>query len=106
MPAPVTYREAGFSLPEVMVSIILLVMVITALSGYQQALFKSTVMQSQSRQVWRYAMYQVEDPPAISLPEGWQVMRATTPVDQCFRVSVTVISPSGRQGALSRLHCA
>lgn len=36
MPAPLS-RQRGFSLPEVILAMVLMVMVVTALSGYQRA---------------------------------------------------------------------
>lgn len=40
MPAPLS-RQRGFSLPEVILAMVLMVMVVTALSGYQRALMNS-----------------------------------------------------------------
>ena len=34
-------RQRGFSLPEVMLAMVLMIMVVTALSGYQRALMNS-----------------------------------------------------------------
>ena len=48
-------RQRGFSLPEVMLAMVLMIMIVTALSGYQRALMNSFIEQKrlQSRRMAR-----------------------------------------------------
>lgn len=48
-------RQRGFSLPEVMLAMVLMIMVVTALSGYQRALMNSFIVRNQYQQLWRHA---------------------------------------------------
>lgn len=48
-------RQRGFSLPEVMLAMVLMIMIVTALSGYQRALMKSFLVRSQYQQLWHHA---------------------------------------------------
>lgn len=97
-------REQGFSLPEVLLSIMLLIMVVSALSGYQRSLAVSAADLQQYRQLWRYAseqtLLQVD-----RLPTGWGQTRVQTSRQSCVSITVTLTAPTGRQGQLSRLHC-
>lgn len=97
-------KARGFSLPEALLSMLLMVMVITALGGYYRALAVGGAQLNQYRQMWRYAWGQTQlQPPA--LPEGWQRQRAQTSSQRCVSINVTITTPTGRQGRLSRLHC-
>ena len=83
-------RQRGFSLPEVILAMALLVITVTALSGYQQ--------------LWRYGWQQTALY-SFSPPESWQTNRMQTTQAGCVSISVKLISPLGRQGQMSRLHC-
>lgn len=48
-------RQRGFSLPEVMQAMVLMIMIVTALSGYQRALMNSFIIRNQYQQLWRHA---------------------------------------------------
>lgn len=48
-------RQKGFSMVEVLLAMMLLVIVITALSGYHRALAARFMMFNQYRQLWHYA---------------------------------------------------
>ncbi|EOC0102343.1 prepilin-type N-terminal cleavage/methylation domain-containing protein [Cronobacter sakazakii] len=97
-------RQAGFSLPEVLVSLVLFIIIIGALRGYYQVLAQGFLNQCHYRQLWRFASQQAEiNPPP--LPEGWKATRVETSVAGCVSISVIVSSPGGRQGQLRRLHC-
>lgn len=47
--------QRGFSLPEVLVAMVLMVMIVTALSGYQRVLMHSFALRHQYLQIWRQA---------------------------------------------------
>ncbi|ANR80205.1 prepilin-type N-terminal cleavage/methylation domain-containing protein [Kosakonia sacchari] len=103
MPVAVN-KQRGFSLTEVLLAMLLMVMVVTALGGYHRALVSGFVSTSQWRQLWRYAWEQAQ-PEVSSLPPGWQVQRGQTTTGGCVSINVTVSSPAGRQGQMTRLFC-
>ncbi|EFO5054808.1 prepilin-type N-terminal cleavage/methylation domain-containing protein, partial [Escherichia coli] len=47
-------NQQGFSLPEVMVAMVLMVMIVTALSGIQRTLMNSLASRNQYQQLWRH----------------------------------------------------
>lgn len=51
--------QRGFSLPEVLVAMVLMVMIVTALSGYQRVLMHSFALRHQYLQIWRQAWQEV-----------------------------------------------
>lgn len=97
-------QQEGFSLVETLLAMLLMVMVVTALSGYHRALSNGMMQQRQYRQLWRlgWQQTQLQPPP---LPEGWTVSRTQTMRQTCTRISITITSPTGRQGSMTRLHC-
>ncbi|WP_249226362.1 prepilin-type N-terminal cleavage/methylation domain-containing protein [Entomohabitans teleogrylli] len=98
-------RQRGFSLPEALVSLVLLVLVASALAGYLSGLQRGAASQRQAQLLWRYVSQQTAlSPPP--LPEGWSVSRIQSAQGDCRAVSVQVIAPDGRQGQAYRLHCA
>ncbi|PYZ77589.1 prepilin-type N-terminal cleavage/methylation domain-containing protein [Citrobacter koseri] len=97
-------RQRGFSLPEVILAMALLVITVTTLSGYQRALMTSLVVRAQYQQLWRYGWQQTALY-SFSPPESWQANRMQTTQAGCVSISVKLISPLGRQGQMSRLHC-
>lgn len=103
MSAPLI-KQRGFSLTEVLLAMLLMVMVVTALGGYHRALASGFWSASQWRQLWRYAWQQAQ-PDAPPLPPGWQVNRGQTTAEGCVSINVTVTSPAGRQGQMTRLFC-
>lgn len=103
MPASLS-RQRGFSLPDVLLAMLLMVMVVTALSGYQRALMNSFVVNGQYLQQWRHAWRQTQLRP-LSPPDNWRVNRMQTTQAGCVSISVQLVSPLGRQGAMTRLHC-
>ena len=40
-----------------------------------------------------------------ALPAGWQVSRVQTTHSGCVSITVTLFSPLGRRGEITRLHC-
>lgn len=99
-----TVKQSGFSLPEVLVAMMLLVMVVTALGGYHRALAGGFASWSQYRALWRHAWQQAQIAPP-PLPPGWQVQKRQTSVERCVSISASIISPSGREGQITRLFC-
>jgi prepilin peptidase dependent protein C len=97
-------RQQGFSLPEVLLSVVLMIMVVTALSGLQSKLAVGAVQLSQYRQLWREA-WRASLLHTIATPEGWSAHRVQTSRQRCVSITVTITTPAGREGQLSRLHC-
>ena len=97
-------NQAGFSLTEVLLAMVLLVMIITALAGTQRALMSGFLHDSLYREVWRNAWQHIQWYP-VAPPAGWQVKRMQTSTAGCVSISVTITSPVGRQGQMSRLYC-
>jgi len=96
--------QKGFSLPETLLAMVLLVMVVTALTGYHRVLLQGFTTWSHYRYLWRYGWQQAQPLP-MPLPPGWQVSRIQTTEAGCVSISVTITSPAGRQGEMTRLHC-
>lgn len=97
-------NQQGFSLPEVMLAMVLMVMIVTALSGFQRTLMNSLASRNQYQQLWRHGWQQTQLR-AISPPANWQVNRMQTSQAGCVSISVTLVSPGGREGEMTRLHC-
>ena len=85
-------NQQGFSLPEVM------------LAGIQRTLMNSLASRNQYQQLWRHGWQQTQLR-AISPPANWQVNRMQTSQAGCVSISVTLVSPGGREGEMTRLHC-
>lgn len=103
MPDPLN-QQRGFSLPEVVLAMVLMMMIVLALSGYQRALMSRYVTQSQYLQLWRQAWQQTQLRPFSPLV-NWQVNRMQTTQAGCVSISVKLSSPQGRQGQMMQLHC-
>jgi len=97
-------KQRGFSMVEILLAMVLMVMVVTALPGYHRVLASRFVVLDHYRLLWRHAWSQTQFT-ATTLPEGWQVNREQTTHAGCVSISVTLISPPGRQGQMTRLHC-
>lgn len=99
-----TARQRGFSLFEVLcTSLLFAVVVILLLNGYR-GLQQSSEALWQTRQVWRYALEQTE-PGSPPLPNGWLMEKQQIPCGGCLCVSVSITSPQGRRGQLSKQIC-
>lgn len=103
MPDPLN-SQRGFSLPEVMLAMVLMIMIVTALSGYQRVLMNSFIIRNQHQQLWRHA-WQQSQLYQFSSPVNWQVNRMQTTRAGCVSINVIISSPLGRQGQMTRLHC-
>jgi prepilin peptidase dependent protein C len=97
-------RQRGFSLPEVLLSVVLMMMVVTALSGLQSQLTAGAAQLGQYRQLWREA-WRHSQLHSTPLSAGWQLNRVQTSRQRCVSITVTITTPSGREGQLARLHC-
>ena len=97
-------NEKGFSMVDVLLAMMLLVAIVTALSGYHRALASRFALFSQYRQLWHHAWNQAQLSTNV-LPAGWQASRVQTTHAGCVSITVTLISPLGRRGELTRLHC-
>lgn len=89
-------NQQGFSLPEVMVAMVLMVMIVTALSGIQRTLMNSLASRNQYQQLWRHGWQQTQLR-AISPPANWQVNRMQTSQAGCVSISVTLVSPGAEK---------
>jgi Tfp pilus assembly protein PilV len=97
-------KMRGFSLPEVLLSMLLMVCVITALGGYYRVLANSSHQLNQYRQLWRHAWVQTQREPS-PLPAPWASKRVQTTSQRCLSINVTITTPMGRPGQMTRLHC-
>ncbi|MDR2265833.1 MAG: prepilin-type N-terminal cleavage/methylation domain-containing protein [Enterobacter asburiae] len=97
-------RQQGFSLVEVLLAMVLLVTIVTALSGYYRALASRFVTLNQYRQLWHNAWNQSQVD-INALPAGWQVSRVQTLQSGCVSITAIIISPLGQRGEMTRLHC-
>ncbi|WP_435927676.1 prepilin-type N-terminal cleavage/methylation domain-containing protein [Dryocola sp. BD613] len=98
-------KQSGFSLPEVLCSLVLFAIVMVALPGYYRVLQQGFQAQWQFRQLWRLAV-EMSEPQAPDPPAAWKVIRQQTSAAGCVSIAVNITSPAGRTGKLSRLHCA
>ncbi|HAT1571037.1 TPA: prepilin-type N-terminal cleavage/methylation domain-containing protein [Kluyvera cryocrescens] len=99
-----TVKSQGFSLPEVMLAMFLMVSVVTALGGYYRGLAAAGLQLQQYRLLWRYAWEQTQRQ-AATLPDDWQSQRLQTSSASCVSINATIITPMGKQGRMTRLHC-
>ncbi|MEF3099798.1 prepilin peptidase dependent protein C [Raoultella ornithinolytica] len=97
-------RQRGFSLPETILATALLVMVITALSGYQRGLAGGFIQLNQYRQLWRDAWRYGQLKPPES-PAGGSVTRLQTSTARCVSIRVTITMPLEKRVQMTRLHC-
>ncbi|MCS2152531.1 prepilin-type N-terminal cleavage/methylation domain-containing protein [Scandinavium goeteborgense] len=103
MPEPLN-RQQGFSLPEVLLSVVLMMMVVTALSGLHSQLAVGGAQLSLYQQLWREG-WNHSQLHTTAMPQGWQLNRVQTSRQRCVSIKVTITTPVGRQGQMSRLHC-
>lgn len=97
-------KQRGFSLPETLCALALFALVILLLLNYHRVLQQGAEAQWQTRQLWRYALEQTE-PESPLLPDGWLIQKQQIPCGDCLCVSVTITSPQGRFGQLSKRIC-
>ena len=87
-------RQRGFSLPETLLALVLLIATVTALAGYQRGLANGFMQLNQFSQL---------SPPVI--PANRQVSRMQTSVQRCVSITVTITMPAARRAQMTRLHC-
>ncbi|WP_368542850.1 prepilin-type N-terminal cleavage/methylation domain-containing protein [Enterobacter soli] len=97
-------RQRGFSLVEALLAMVLLVAIVTTLSGYHRALALRFSALNQYRQLWHHAWNQSQMD-IHPLPAGWQVSRVETLQSGCVSITAIIISPLGQRGEMTRLHC-
>lgn len=100
-----TLKSHGFSLPEVILALFLMVSVVTALGGYYRGLATASVQLNHYRQLWRHAWEQTQRQ-AAAMPVGWQSQRLQTSSSSCVSINATITTPMGKQGRMTRLHCS
>ena len=83
-------HEKGFSLPETLLAMTLLVMVVTALGGYQRGLANGFIQLNQYRQLWR---------------DAWRYGQMNPPETPCVSITVTITMPVDKRVQMTRLHC-
>lgn len=97
-------RQRGFSLPETVLAMALMVLTVTALGGYQRGMAQGIVQLNQTRQQWRDAWRysQLSAPPS---PARGQVSRMQTSRQRCVSITVTISRPVAKRVQMTRLHC-
>lgn len=103
MPATVA-RQRGFSMAETLLAMVLLMMVITALGGYQRGLASGFAQLNHYRQQWRDAWRFSQLIPPAQLAKG-QISRLQTSRQSCVSITVTITMPAAKRVQMSRLHC-
>ena len=93
-------RQRGFSLPETVLAMALMVLTVTALGGYQQGIVQLNQTRQLWRDAWRYS--QLSAPPS---PARGQVSRMQTSRQRCVSITVTISRPVAKRVQMTRLHC-
>ena len=89
-------NQQGFSLPEVMLAMVLMVMIVTALSGFQRTLMNSLASRNQYQQLWRHGWQQTQLR-AISPPANWQATECRHRRRDGVSISVTLVHPGAEK---------
>ena len=92
-------RQRGFSLPETVLAMALMVLTVAALGGYQRGMAQGIVQMNQTRQL---CFSQLSAPP---LPARGQVSRMQTSTQRCVSITVTISMPVAKRVQMTRLHC-
>ncbi|HFO2759658.1 TPA: prepilin-type N-terminal cleavage/methylation domain-containing protein [Klebsiella variicola] len=94
-------HQRGFSLPETVLAMALMVLTVTALGGYQRGMAQGIVQLNQTRQLWRDAWRYSQ----LSSPARGQVSRMQTSTQRCVSITVTISMPVAKRVQMTRLHC-
>lgn len=86
-------RQRGFSLPETLLALVLLIVTVTALAGYQRGLANGFMQLNQYRQLWRDAWRFAQLSPPV-IPANRQISRMQTSVQRCVSITVTITMPA------------
>lgn len=100
----VVRNQQGFSLVETLAAVVMSALMLAALVALQHVLSQGIQAQREFLMVGRFASQQV-NVVAPDLPDGWLLSRSRREEGACFTLQVQLVSPGGRQGELSRLHC-
>jgi len=104
-------KQAGFSLPSLLLAALFFSVSLLGLLQYHQVLLQAFQRQAQLHQAWQLAHQQLEIHAAgghqpLSLPVGWQLQQQTDRVQPaCERLSVRVITRDQQQAYLQRWYC-
>lgn len=101
---PVIDSVGGFTLPSVLIALALFSVMATTLSGYSCGIQKRIEEHAQIRQLWHYALEQLEDE-APALPVDWPMAKQRTDDAFCHRITVRIDHPMGYTAMLTRHHC-
>ncbi|MFS2225446.1 prepilin-type N-terminal cleavage/methylation domain-containing protein [Pantoea sp. B65] len=95
-------RQRGFSLPEVILALLLFSLSLTALLHYQRVLTEGFARQWQQRQAWRYAAQRIEG----HVVDGWQTqLLVQSGPGGCQLLSAQASGPLGGEARLTTLRC-
>lgn len=95
-------QQQGFSLVEILFSLLLFSLSYTALLHYQQALGQGFHWQWQQSDAWRQAFQRLQGKETA----GWQThQQSRSGPHGCQLVTVQAISPAGRRAELTQLQC-
>ena len=97
-------RQRGFSLPETLLALVLLIVTVTALAGYQRGLANGFMQLNQYRQLWRDAWRFAQLSPPV-IPANRQISRMQTSAARCVSITVTITMPVDKRVQMTRLHC-
>nr|WP_038381479.1 prepilin-type N-terminal cleavage/methylation domain-containing protein [Pantoea sp. IMH] len=96
-------EQHGFSLPEMLVALLLFATGTTAMMQYQLALDKGFQLHAEQREAWRQAWQYLDAP----LSSGWQgTLRVQPGPAGCSLLASQVTGPAGRSAGLTLLRCA
>ncbi|STM37303.1 prepilin peptidase-dependent protein C [Escherichia coli] len=84
---------------------VLMVMIVTALSGFPANINEQSCQQKPVPTALAAWLAANATAARISPPANWQVNRMQTSQAGCVSISVTLVSPGGREGEMTRLHC-
>ncbi|EEU9295295.1 prepilin-type N-terminal cleavage/methylation domain-containing protein, partial [Escherichia coli] len=84
--------------------LVLLIVTVTALAGYQRGLANGFMQLNQYRQLWRDAWRFAQLSPPV-IPANRQISRMQTSVQRCVSITVTITMPAARRAQMTRLHC-
>ncbi len=96
-------HQRGFSLPETVLAMALMVLTVTALGGYQRGMAQGIVQLNQTRQLWR-TRGAIASSPRRPRRHG-QVSRMQTSTQRCVSITVTISMPVAKRVQMTRLHC-
>lgn len=106
--------QQGFSLPDVLLAVLLFSMTLLGLLRYQQVLLQQLTAHRHQQQAWLLAQSALEgyqwpqsvNSLSLNLPQGWQHnWQQQSQGLGCQMVTVTVTPPLGKEARLTRWFC-